>query len=437
MFVLGYALGFYDVNELVPVLESSGSEEKGQNRRFIFKHIYSLCNDDIVSGSLNLATPSAALPRLFGYTSLPNFFGMRMDAVSVEVAQQSWIQHFKSFMIPEFPNSYSSGESNIRLSDALFCFVGNTLHGAQNGRGCLAGARPLQNCKYSILPLGSMGLAACRRLTGKYGLSIFEKYRFAPEHNLKPHSLRHFSNTLAARSDIPVEVITAWSGRIDPEQTHTYIHTSHQERADAVSAILNPPNENKRALRLISRSDLTNAKNIPASVTSTGVCMQDLNVTPCDYLNDFVSQCFKCSQACYVAGDEDAIKLLSKDLACQTARLESAKIDLRLHTSQAMQRWYIVHSQNTFILRQLILLLTNEVKGALITYVHQSQDFAINSLKENSVRRIPCSPPSFELELQQVLSLECLPLIAEPNPELGMLLRSFGIVEEGKSSDNS
>lgn len=48
-----------------------------------------------------------------------------------------------------------------------------------------------------------------------------------PNFHVNPHSLRHFGNTLADLSEIPKEIITAWSGRVDKEQTNTYIHTSH------------------------------------------------------------------------------------------------------------------------------------------------------------------------------------------------------------------
>ncbi|QGT82225.1 hypothetical protein [Pseudomonas coronafaciens] len=423
LFVLGYALGFYRADDTVPIVD----ECRRAGPRFKPKPIYALRGEDILSGSLNLYTQTSALPRLFGYTSLPNFFGTHFDTVSVEFAQSSWIEHFKNTLIPEFPVSYSSGDSFIRLSDSMFCFVGNILYSEDRGRG--AGARPLQNSKFSIMPLASMALSACRRLTGKYGLSIFEKYGFAPEHSIKPHSLRHFSNTLADRSEIPIEVITAWSGRVNPDQTHTYIHTSHEERAEKISAIMNPLAGDEKSIRIISKMELVDVTNTPASITSTGVCMQDLNVTPCDYLNDFVAQCFKCAQACYVAGDQEAVTLLSKDLAYQYSRLEAVASDLRLHSSQAMQRWYLLHSRNTHILKKLIALMKVESLGALISYTESSTEFTINRIEGGPSKRIVCALPDFHLLLNKLLA--CPPsLIDKPNSDLAKILENFGLGTE-------
>ncbi|MBN0871569.1 hypothetical protein JTL93_35595, partial [Pseudomonas aeruginosa] len=139
--------------------------------------------------------------------------------------------------------------------------------------------------------------------------------------------------TLADLSSIPVEIITAWSGRKNPEQTHTYIHTTHDEKASRVSAILNPPDIDRRDIRVVSQDQLTQTTNLPASVTSTGLCTQNLNVTPCNYLNDFVSQCFMCPDTCHIAGDVKTIEFFEKDLSFQTLRLESVACDPRLPSS--------------------------------------------------------------------------------------------------------
>ncbi|MBN0574240.1 hypothetical protein JTM30_35700, partial [Pseudomonas aeruginosa] len=129
------------------------------------------------------------------------------------------------------------------------------------------------------------------------------------------------------------------------EQTHTYIHTTHDEKASRVSAILNPPDIDRRDIRVVSQDQLTQTTNLPASVTSTGLCTQNLNVTPCNYLNDFVSQCFMCPDTCHIAGDVKTIEFFEKDLSFQTLRLESVACDPRLPSSQAMRQWYLIHSR--------------------------------------------------------------------------------------------
>ncbi len=422
MFVLGYALGFYRVDETVPVLNSGTNPT--ESRTFESRPIYSLRNGDVLSGSHNLSARSAALPRLFGYTTMPRFFTARFDTVTVEFAQSSWIKYFKTSHIPEFPVSYSSGESFVRMADAMFCFVGNSLS-PESGRG--AGSRPFQNSKYSIVPLAAMGFSACRRLAGKYGLSIFEKYGFMAEHEINSHSLRHLSNTLANRSDIPIEVITAWSGRVNPDQTHTYIHSSHEERADSIRAIMNPVVPDAHAIRAISVTELVNLKNVPASITSSGICTQDLNVLPCEYLNDFTSQCFGCAQACYVAGDYEAIELLSKDLAYQSARLDNVAADPRLWSSTAMQRWYLLHSRSAYILNELIDLMKLESVGALITYVGSTSSFVVNIISDNSVRHVACALPDFKIRLAEILHCAHPPMTEQRYPELDSLLKNFGL----------
>ncbi|WP_312723197.1 hypothetical protein [Stutzerimonas nitrititolerans] len=432
LFTLGYALGFYGVNDCVPILKEGvdlTSTYKSQRGRFFEKKpIYSLRPKDQLSVSQTGSTALAGLPRLFGYAVMPKVFSDK-SAVSVEEVQAWWIAYYKKSILPEFPLSFSSGESSIKLKDAMFCFLGSWLYGTSGSIG--SGGKVFQKTNYAVVPLASLGSSVAVRLTSnpRYKLSIFKDYGFSSELRLPPHSLRHLSNTFADLSKISVEIITAWSGRKNPEQTHTYIHTTHDEKASRVSAILNPPDIDRRDIRVVSQDQLTQTTNLPASVTSTGLCTQNLNVTPCNYLNDFVSQCFMCPETCHIAGDVKTIEFFEKDLSFQTLRLESVACDPRLPNSQAMRRWYLIHSRNTHILSMLNDLMKSKPVGTMIRYSDKNSEFSLTDLNTKIITKVACALPDFEARLKGIIEDKTARTASDANPELRSLLSSFGLSE--------
>ncbi|MHC5348043.1 hypothetical protein [Metapseudomonas furukawaii] len=431
LFTLGYALGFYGVDDCVPVLKEGAAlnpmRRRQKNRLFEDKPIYSLQLQDQLSTSLTGRSALSGLPYLFGYSNIPKVFGDKL-IVTVGEVQEWWISYYRKFILPEFPLSFSTGESNIRLKDAMFCFLGSWLYGASSVG---SGGKVFQKTNYSVVPLASLGTSVLTRLVGKgrYTTSIFQGYGFSSELILRPHSLRHLSNTLADLSSIPVEIITAWSGRKSSEQTHTYIHTSHDEKASRVSAIMTPPDIDRRDIRVVSQEQLAKATNLPAILTSTGLCTQNLNVTPCNYLNEFVSQCFMCPESCYIAGDEKAIDFLEKDLSFQTLRLESVACDLRLPTSQAMKGWYVIHSRNTHILSLLIDLMKNSPAGTIIRYSNTNAEFSLTDLSAMFIAKVACALPDFEARLKGIIEDKTTSATSDTNPQLRSLLSSFGLSE--------
>ena len=158
---------------------------------------------------------------------MPEIFTDKLT-ITVGEVQEWWVSFYRNVLLPEFPLSFSNGESSINLKDAMFCFLGSWFYGASRGLGV---GNTFQKTNYMVVPLASLGASVIPRLTGHSctKLSIFQSYGFSSELSLRPHSLRHLSNTLADLSSIPVEIITAWSGRKSSEQTHTYIHTTHDE----------------------------------------------------------------------------------------------------------------------------------------------------------------------------------------------------------------
>lgn len=435
IFQLGYALGFYGVDDCVHVLkEGADPTSHHSNSRakcFEKKPIYSLTNQD------QLATSRASPKSGCSYASLYYLFGVAINTwpfsgsltVTVRDVQEWWISFFTKSLVPEFPVSYSTAETNIRLKDAMFCFLGNWFYGRGVSKG--TGGKRYQSSPYAVVPLHALGSYAIPRLTGSTGKTIFEDYGFASEVRVRLHSLRHLANTLADMSEIPVEVITAWSGRVNPEQTHTYIHTGHDEKADRVRAVINPPSMDNRGIRVASVTRLSQATNLPASVTSTGVCTQDLNVTPCNFLNDFVAQCFMCPDSCHIAGDEQSVAFFEKDLAFQNTRLELVACDPRLSNSQAMKHWYAIHSRNTRLLSMLIDLMKKCPKGTIIRYSNNENQFQLTDLHTKRITKVACDLPDPEDSLKRLLARKKSSAKTCENPQLQSLLTSFGLAEKG------
>jgi hypothetical protein len=441
LFGLGYALGFYGVDDCVPVL-LPGANPSGFNpnssgfaKCFADKSIHALTKDDRLSTAKSGSARYASISRLFGYGSLQGtsaqvFVPESQFTTSVSQVQDSWIRFFKKSLVPEFPYAYSTGEAKIRLADAHFCFLGHWFFKKSGKRG--SGGKPLQQSPYAIVPLRSIGHGALQRLCGSARVvrPIFGDYGFPAEMSLAPHSLRHFGNTLADQSQIPKEIITAWSGRVDLEQTHTYIHSSHEDRSDRVRAVIGRPENDKREIRVVMQEALAQTTNLPASISSTGICTQDLNTTPCGYLNDFVSQCFMCPEACHVAGDVKAIEFFEKDHAAQTARLELVSKDPRLPSSLGMKKWFVIHSRNTHVLSHVIDLMKTLQAGLLIRYSPKASEFHLTDTNTKETRKLQCAIPDFEHTLGGLIAQQTADTAPRANPQLRSLLSSFGFTEE-------
>lgn len=444
LFVLGYALGFYEDDECVPVLldgaELPNIRHNSPRFRNCFqsKQIYSLKKEDRLNVSaLQKGISTSAIPTLFGINYISRSFVRdvlipdRQDScITVGELQEYWIQYFKNTLLPEFPFSYSTGESKIRLADALFCFTGHSFyaHDLNWPKG-----KCFQGSHYAIVPLNAIGVYAAGQLAGsntslRYP-TIFREYGF-PTLSVKPHSLRHFGNSLADLSEIPKEIITAWSGRLDKEQTNTYLHASHEERADRVRSVVGKPEHDKREVRVVAQEHLIQSINLPATITSTGICTQELHVTPCDYLNDFVSQCFMCSASCHIAGDTKSIQFFEKDYEAQVTRLALVSKDKRLPSSAAMQKWFVVHSRNTHVLASLIGFLKQFKAGSIIRFSSPTGEFHIADPITNGVQRIQCAIPDFERKLHSLMAEYNPETSSNDNVQLQSLLLSFGLSDK-------
>ena len=441
LFVLGYALGFYSENACVPVVRPGvqvpndlAHQNPRYRRCFAEKPIHSLENDALLSCSTGDLAKISSIPYLFGYKSLlrgsVGALGLDKQAlITVAELQERWINYFKMELVPTFPDSFSTGEGKIRLADALFCIHGPSMYCTSNEMG--SGGKPLAKALYSVAPLQAVAHKAAQLLSGcnKHRKSIFEMRGYGGARVL-PHSLRHLGNTLAELSEIPREIITAWSGRCDPEQTETYLHDKHREQSRRVRAVMNPREHDRREIRVVAQETIAKETNLPASITSTGVCTQDLHLDPCDYLNDFVSQCFSCPAACHIAGDTNAIELFEKDNQVQLARLAQVRLDQRLPNSLAMQKWFVIHSRNTHVLTCLIDFMKTLLPGSVIRYSPRTSEFHITDAAVRATQRATCLIPDFNDELRGLLEQRSVGAGPGACPALHSLLASFGLAEE-------
>jgi hypothetical protein len=259
---------------------------------------------------------------LLGFPARLDFGSSVNGVVSIGILEQTFIRLLqKNF--PTFPLGFSTGDAgSVRMDSALFCITG---HQYFKATGYTQGGPQGSASFYTIVSPSSLAILAAYDL--KPWGSLFVRHGFPPSYSLNFHQLRHFTNTVADQSGIPNEIITAWSGRKSRNQTNEYIHTSHADRAEKVRAVQTPQEDFSGSIRLISKEQVSQQLNLPASITSTGICTQNLISNPCEFLNDFVSTCFLCPSACYTAGDTDALEILNRDLEVQSRRLEAVKRD--------------------------------------------------------------------------------------------------------------
>lgn len=439
LFVLGYALGFYGVNSSVPVapperdIHPGGPHHIGFRSSFTEKPIHALTREDRLSTTLRPDAKLVSILQLIGYESLSAKAARELGCtdkilITIGELQDHWIRYFTTTLLPAFPYSYTQGEGKIRLASALFCLLGPQFYGTS---GCGSGGKTLARTYYNVVPLHAIASNVITKLTGSgHHESMFDRYGFSG-FTVNQHSLRHFGNTLAELSEIPREITTAWSGRKDTEQTETYLHRSHGVHADRVRAVMGNPKHDRQEIRVVARDTIAQETNLPASVTSSGICTQELNLSPCENLNDFVSQCFMCSSACHIAGDLKAIKFLEKDHEVQVARLDQLTTDQRLKHSIAMQRWFVIHSRNTYILASLIDSMKTLPPGSVIRYSAEPSELHITDMNTKKTIKDQCLIPDFEEQLRDLLLDQPDDTGSNTNPDLDALLSSFGLsVEE-------
>ena len=160
-------------------------------------------------------------------------------------------------------------------------------------------------------------------------------------------------------------------------------------------------------------------------MTDFGVCLQDLSVSPCNYLSDFLSGCFECENAAYVCGDIKAIDILELDFQFQCKRLSEMREKGRCYTSQASKSWIHKHTKSLQILRELINLMKTEKVGNLVRFSSNDSNFYVSDIIERNITTIPLSLQSPEDTIDFLTSKE----VSNGNipEEMFPLLEVYGI----------
>jgi hypothetical protein len=291
----------------------------------------------------------------------------------------------------------------------MFAFSGHQFH-MVHGTGMWGMCTP-------FTPIGPETIAGCYSLELRESSKasktsgIFARHGFSEDFYIKPHQFRHYINHTGVEAGIPKLIMNLWSGRKDPTQILHYVHTSAADQSSIISDIMFNENvrdveQAKQHIRVVSHQEYESMTDSIASETSSGICTQQLTVTPCSYLNDFDTHCLFCAKACHVAHDEDAIALLRRDLMHQEFRLDQVSDSPRLVVSKASQDWYKTHSLQTEMLKQLLELMTDKriENGSLIRLLTRYNEFRITNLQTKQIDIVKLALPNVGKRLGEILN---------------------------------
>ncbi|MCC1498209.1 hypothetical protein [Alcanivorax sp. 1008] len=429
LFVLGYALGFYEDNLQISVVEDEAGiiscpVNSGKKRRFLCrKNIWELDYGHKVW--ISKSTHSAFHDLLILPKSSTPPEGL-VGVLSLGDLEAWWLDYFKSVFFPSFPNGFSKSEQFGRVRNLMFVFSSRQLNmNSPGNRKYAKSAFAILEPK-TLFSHVSTRAGYSKNLSSEY--SIFVKHGY-PDYRIRLHDFRHYANTVGYESDIGVEILSAWSGRKDVKQTYEYIHTSPSDIAGMVREVFERGGDPECSDSLfLSVDEISHLAKLPASITSTGICVQDLNITPCIYLNDFVSQCFMCSSSCHIAGDNESIEFLKKDAELQARRLDLISADPRFASSSAMKSWFHTHDKNVQILGCLVKLMEEREPGSVIKFSRERMAFSISLPDGSKFENLRIQMANFGKDKPSDQS--CLKMSydrGENNEDLKNVLGKFGL----------
>jgi hypothetical protein len=404
MVTLGYLIGLYDKGATVRVVEGTDGAYKEKNHSLSWcKPVWAIKNDDVlyINGqSIGdfIGLKDTAARRLFKELGISG-------QVPLKEVQAKWVTHIKR-TFPDFPTIRNNTKKGV--CDARTMMF--SLSGAQFGKGKIRtpGGR---SHFFPVSPTTLGGSFADQIDNQKNHENIFTRHGFSKEFSIKPHQFRHYINHTAFENGVPKLIINLWSGRKDPTQVLHYIHTNDADQAAMVSDIMFNEvaldiEQAKFQIRVLSRQEYNELTGSIASEASSGICTQALHITPCEYLNDFETQCVLCEKSCHVAHDDEAIALLNKDLNHQQLRLEKVASSPQFNVSKASQDWYKVHAQQTEMLTQLLAFMADKEipKGSLIRLLSTQNEFRITNLKTKKVEVKRLCLPNTENEIAKIIN---------------------------------
>lgn len=249
--------------------------------------------------------------------------------------------------------------------------------------------------------------------------TIFERHGFSANFSMTPHQFRHWQNHYLAKKGLPHLLITMLSGRKNPEQTLTYIHTTDAQNASVVGDILyeresEGEREHHVGKRIQSKVQYDEAINnlSPTFINEVGFCTQDLTLTPCTYMTEFETQCTLCSSSCHITHDKDAIDLLKKDLTIQKHNLKQVQEAINFATNTGMQEWYQTHYRNTCMIKNLIDVLSDKSikEGFIVRFLTRSNVMRITDLETKTVTEKKLSLPDEKEALQAAIEAVSQPV---------------------------
>jgi hypothetical protein len=326
----------------------------------------------------------------------------------------------KELTVAEFQNHYIAMNQNnitgynkthsklVDYENALFTYTESQLK-SQIGSAFIL--KP-------IASLGQLFASDCKRDKIRKAKTIFERYGFASNFTLTPHQFRYWQNDYLAKKGLPHLLITILSGRKSTEQTLTYIHTTDAQNASVISDILyhgeaEEDVQKKVGKRLQSKEqyDAATDNSSQTFVHETGFCVQNLTLSPCTYMTDFMTQCTLCPSSCHIAHDSEAIELLKKDLQVQTHNLEQVQGAINFATSAGMQEWYETHYNNTSMMKNLVDVLSDKSikEGCIVRFLTRSNVMRITDLETKTVTERKLSLPNAKEALQAAIEAKTKP----------------------------
>lgn len=380
---LGFILGFYELSDRnIAVSKNTNDSKKNRYATYHHKDISQLQVEDelIISEKLSKYLLGISLLK----KDCEQIFGCK--TVSVQEFQNKFIEHiFKN--LSSFPLGYNNSKhGKLKYKYALFCFTGKQIY-SSNPSYKAAGSF------YALAPFTALGeifaIEINKNQKGRIKSTIFSRHGFSSDFYIVPHQFRHWMDDTAERQGIPHAIINLWSGRKSPEQLLHYIHRTDAEKSSEISDILFDELDEDISVKVVSQTEYEKLTSTATAVSATGLCTQDLIYSPCEFLNDFVTQCTLCPDSCYINRDEKAITLLEQDLKVQDSRLDEVLNRQNFSNSNAMQEWFIIHHRNTSMLRELIgLMKSTDIKaGSIIRLLAQNNEIRITDLDKRTVER--------------------------------------------------
>lgn len=422
MFVLGHLLGFYEGQEQTVTLTPNSVMARNRPTKLI----HALTQAD----KINISRQGSEVTTLFG-TGLPEkkCLPMQYDIFeginTIAELQEKWIAYIKH-VVPTFPWRIL-GQNKVKLNHALFIGTGAQMLSS-------SGSYRMGKSYYAI-ESKALDKLVSNGLRDSKSETIYQRHGFAKDISLRPYQLRHWSNTMMQKStDISDTVVAMISGRENIEQNAEYDNRTDDDKMQSVHSLFRKEQtieEMKKEVRVVGHNEYQEATGKASTITSTGICTQQVAVNPCSYLNDFETHCSLCTSSCHFAHDEKAIQLLKDDLRVQEVRLQAINDDEYLHTNKMTQEWFLRHHKNTFLLEQLITLMQREdlKVGTAIKFVNNDSSFCLTDLDKRVVEKVKVLLPDSNKALLQLIEAK-QPQTKPPAKDeqnLANLFADFGI----------